>query len=46
MKGRQCVSKVIMSPLTAKLKCPHGDRKDTHGTETVAEVAFNGNGKR
>jgi hypothetical protein len=29
-----------MSPLTAKLKCPHGDRKDTHGAEAVAEVAF------
>jgi hypothetical protein len=29
-----------MSPLTAKLKCPHGDGKDTHGAEAVAEVAF------
>jgi hypothetical protein len=35
-----CVSKVIMSPVTAKLKCPHGDGKDTHGAEAVAEVAF------
>jgi hypothetical protein len=35
-----CGSKVIMSPLTAKLKCPHGNGKDTHGTEAVAEVAF------
>jgi hypothetical protein len=30
-----------MSPLTAKLKCPHGDRKHTHGAEAVTEVACN-----
>ena len=42
---RDCVSKVIMSPLTAKLKCPHGDRKDTHGAEAVTEVAFNQDGR-
>jgi hypothetical protein len=29
-----------MSPLTAKLKCPHGNGKHTHGAEAVAEVAF------
>ncbi len=33
-----------MSPLTAKLKCPHGDGKDTHGAEAVTEVAFHGDG--
>jgi len=41
-----CVSKVIMSPLTATLKCPHGDRDDTHGAEAVAEVAFDQDGGR
>jgi hypothetical protein len=39
-----CVSKVIMSPLTAKLKCPHGNGKHTHGAEAVAEVAFDQDG--
>jgi hypothetical protein len=24
---------------TAKLKCPHGNREDTHGAEAVTEVA-------
>jgi hypothetical protein len=42
---KQCVSKVIMSPLTAKLKCPHGNGKDTHGAEAVAEVAFDQDGR-
>jgi hypothetical protein len=41
-----CVSKVIMSPLTAKLKCPHGDRKGIHGAEAVTEVAFDSDGRR
>jgi hypothetical protein len=40
----KCVSKVIMSPLTAKLKCPHGNGKDTNGAEAVAEVAFDKDG--
>jgi hypothetical protein len=35
-----------MSPLTAKLKCPHGKGKDTHGAEAVAEVAFDQDGRR
>ena len=34
----KCVSKVEMSPLTAKLKCPHGVREDTHGAEAVTGV--------
>jgi hypothetical protein len=42
----KCVSKVIMSPLTATLKCPHGDGKHTHGAEAVAEVAFDQDGGR
>jgi hypothetical protein len=29
-----------MSPLTAKLKCPHGTGEDTHGAEAVTEVAL------
>jgi hypothetical protein len=33
-----------MSPLTAKLKCPHGNGKDTHGAEAVTEVASNEDG--
>jgi len=41
-----CVSKVIISPLTTKLKCPHGNGKHTHGAEAVAEVAFNQDGRR
>ncbi len=45
-KMETCVSKVIMSPLTAKLKCPHGTGKDTHGAEAVAEVAFDQDGRR
>jgi hypothetical protein len=34
-----------MSPLTAKLKCPHGNGKYTHGAEAVAEVAFDQDGR-
>jgi hypothetical protein len=33
-----------MSPLTAKLKCPHGNGKHTYGAEAVAEVAFDEDG--
>ena len=33
-----------MSPLTAKLKCPHGRGKDTNESEAVTEVACNGFG--
>jgi len=42
--GMGRVSKVIMSPLTAKLKCPHGDRRGIHGAEGVTEVAFDQDG--
>jgi hypothetical protein len=46
VKGKKvfCVSKVIMSLLTAKLKCPHGDGKDINGAEAVTEVAFDEDG--
>jgi hypothetical protein len=33
-----------MSPLTAKLKCPHGNGEDTHGAEAVTEVASDEDG--
>jgi hypothetical protein len=33
-----------MSPLTAKLKCPHGTGEDTHGAEAVTEVASDEDG--
>ena len=33
-----------MSPLTAKLKCPHGTGEDTHGAEAVSEVASDADG--
>jgi len=33
-----------MSPLTAKLKCPHGTGEDTHGAEAVREVASDEDG--
>ena len=46
VRRARCVSKVIMSPLTATLKCPHGDGKHTHGAEAVAEVAFDQDGGR
>ena len=39
-----CVSKVEMTPLTAKLKCPHGRGEDTDGTEAVTEVASHEDG--
>lgn len=38
-----CVSNVIMSPLTATLKCPHG-RETLNGTEAVASVAHDEDG--
>ena len=42
-----CVSNVIMSPLTATLKCPHGTGEDTNGSEAVVAVECNeGNGGR
>ena len=34
-----------MSPLTAKLKCPHGTGEDTHGAEAVTEVASDKDGR-
>jgi len=43
-KNERCVSKVEMSPLTAKLKCPHGNGEDTHGAEVVTEVASDEDG--
>ena len=39
-----CVSKGIVSPLTSKLKCPHGRREDTDESEAVTEVACDGFG--
>ncbi len=33
-----------MSPLTAKLKCPHGKGENTHGAEGVKEVASDEDG--
>ena len=33
-----------MSPLTAKLKCPHGTGEDTNGAEAVTEVASDEDG--
>jgi hypothetical protein len=44
-KKWDCVSKVEMSPLTAKLKCPHGTGEDTHGAEAVTEVASDEDGR-
>ena len=34
-----------MSPLTAKLKCPHGTGEDTHGAEAAKEVASDEDGR-
>jgi hypothetical protein len=39
-----CVSKIEMSPLPAKLKCPHGRGKDTDESEAVTEVSGDGFG--
>jgi hypothetical protein len=39
-----CVSKIEMSPITAKLKCPHGRGKDTDESEAVTEVSGDGIG--
>jgi hypothetical protein len=33
-----------MSPLTAKLKCPHGNGEDTYEAEAVTEVASDEDG--
>jgi hypothetical protein len=35
----QCVSKGIMSPLTAKVKCPHDGGQSEFEPETVEKVA-------
>jgi hypothetical protein len=43
-KIRDCVGKVKMSPLTAKLKCPHGTGEDAQGAEAVTELASDENG--
>jgi hypothetical protein len=40
----ECVSKIEMSPLTAKLKCPHGRGKDIHESEAVTEARGDGFG--
>jgi hypothetical protein len=34
----QCGSKVEMSPLTAKLKCPYGRGKDNNESEANTEI--------
>jgi hypothetical protein len=39
-----CVSKVEMSPITAKLKCPHGRGKDKVESEAVTEISGDGFG--
>jgi hypothetical protein len=39
-----CGSKIEMSPLTAKLKCPHGRGKDIYESEAVTEVGGDGFG--
>jgi hypothetical protein len=40
----QCVSKIEMSPITAKLKCPHGRGKDIDESEAVTEARGDGFG--
>ena len=40
----ECVSKGIVSALTAELKYSHGRREDTHESEAVTEVACDGFG--
>jgi hypothetical protein len=37
---QSCVNKAVRSPLTPKLKCPHGRGEDTHGAKGVTSVAF------
>jgi hypothetical protein len=37
-KKQACVSKIEMSPITAKLKCPHGRGKDIRESKAVTEV--------
>jgi len=39
-----CVSKGQVSPLTTKVKCPHGTGVDTDGAEAVTAVACDGFG--
>jgi hypothetical protein len=39
-----CVNNVIMSPLTARLKCLHERAEYTHGVEGVASVASDEDG--
>jgi hypothetical protein len=41
----QSVSKIEMSPITAKLKCSHGRGKDTDESEAVTEVRGDGFGR-
>jgi hypothetical protein len=36
--GKYCVTQENMSPLMAKLKCPHGKGQDTIEPEAVTEV--------
>jgi len=40
----QCVSKIEMSPITAKFKYPHGRGKDIHESKAVTEVRGDGFG--
>jgi cytochrome c-type biogenesis protein CcmH/NrfF len=43
-RTNDCVSKIEVSPLTAKLKCPHGRGKDIYESEAVTEVDGDGFG--
>jgi hypothetical protein len=40
-----CLSNVIMFPVTATLKCPHGTGEYTDGIEGSKEMASNGTGR-
>ena len=37
-----CISKEIVFPVAAELKCPRERREDTYESEAVAEVAYDG----
>jgi hypothetical protein len=43
-KGMACVSLAIMSPLTAKVKCPHDGRQTNLESEAVKAVASSQDG--
>jgi hypothetical protein len=44
VKKKRGVSKIEMSPLSAKLKCPHGRGKATNESEAVTSVSGDGFG--